>query len=202
MIPTVCPAYLPNVKYCAWIVQQQKIYFSGSTTYQKQTFRNRTEIYGANGKLKLTVPIRHTHGGVKSLDNEVCIAYDMDWQKQHWKSICAAYRSAPYFEFYEADLESFYQEKKVLLFDFNLSLLTRIMALLDLSFSYEIVRWNPDIQKRMDHLILAKSEEAENFETYTQVFGTKFGFIPNLSILDVLFNLGPNSGAYLKKVFE
>ena len=50
MIPTVCPAYLPNVKYCAWIVRQQKIYFSGSTTYQKQTFRNRTEIYGANGK--------------------------------------------------------------------------------------------------------------------------------------------------------
>jgi len=172
MIPTVCPAYLPNVKYCAWIVQQQKIYFSGSTTYHK------------------------------SLDKEVCIAYDMDWQKQHWKSICAAYRSAPYFEFYEADLESFYQEKKVLLFDFNLSLLTQIMALLDLSFSYEIVGWNPDKQKRMDHLILAKSQEAENFDTYTQVFGTKFGFIPNLSILDVLFNLGPNSGAYLKKVLE
>ena len=143
---------------------------------QKQTFRNRTEIYGANGKLKLTVPIHHTHGGVKSLDKEVCIAYDMDWQKQHWKSICAAYRSAPYFEFYEADLKSFYQEKKVLLFDFNLSLLTQIMALLDLSFSYEIVGWNPDKQKRMDHLILAKSQEAENFDTYTQVFGTKFGF--------------------------
>ena len=96
----------------------------------------------------------------------------------------------------------FYQEKKVLLFDFNLSLLNQIMALLDLSFSYEIVGWNPDTQKRMDHLILAKSQEAENFDTYTQVFGTKFGFIPNLSILDVLFNLGPNSGAYLKKVFE
>ncbi|MDA9852300.1 WbqC family protein, partial [Flavobacteriaceae bacterium] len=104
MIPIVCPAYLPNVQYCNWILQQQQIHFTGSTTYQKQTFRNRSEIYGANGKLKLTVPIRHTHGIQKSLDQEVSIAYDTDWQKQHWKSICAAYRSAPYFEFYEADL--------------------------------------------------------------------------------------------------
>jgi hypothetical protein len=199
MIPTVCPAYLPNVKYCAWIVQQQKIYFTGSTTYQKQTFRNRTEIYGANGKLKLTVPIRHTQGSAKPLDKEVSIAYDMDWQKQHWKSICAAYRSAPYFEFYEAGLEPYYQEQTASLFDFNLSLITQIMTLLEVSFYYEIVHWDPDQHERMDHLILAKSQEAENFETYTQVFGTKFGFIPNLSILDVLFNLGPNCASYLKR---
>jgi len=198
MIPIVCPAYLPNVQYCNWILQQQQIYFTGSTTYQKQTFRNRSEIYGANGKLKLTVPIRHTHGIQKSLDQEVSIAYDTDWQKQHWKSICAAYRSAPYFEFYEADLEPFYQEKIISLFEFNLKLLSQVMQLLEVSFTYKIVSWNPNVHKRMDHLIDAKQKVTTGFENYTQVFGTKFGFIPNLSILDVMFNLGPNTSSYLK----
>lgn len=198
MIPIVCPAYLPNVQYCNWILQQQQIHFTGSTTYQKQTFRNRSEIYGANGKLKLTVPIRHTHGIRKSLDQEVSIAYDTDWQKQHWKSICAAYRSAPYFEFYEADLEPFYQEKIISLFEFNLKLLSQVMQLLEVSFTYKIVSWNPNVHKRMDHLIDAKQKVTTGFENYTQVFGTKFGFIPNLSILDVMFNLGPNTSSYLK----
>lgn len=198
MIPIVCPAYLPNVQYCNWILQQQQIHFTGSTTYQKQTFRNRSEIYGANGKLKLTVPIRHTHGIQKSLDQEVSIAYDTDWQKQHWKSICAAYRSAPYFEFYEADLEPFYQEKIISLFEFNLKLLSQVMQLLEASFTYKIVSWNPNAHKRMDHLIDAKQKVTTGFENYTQVFGTKFGFIPNLSILDVMFNLGPNTSSYLK----
>ena len=198
MIPIVCPAYLPNVQHCNWILQQQQIHFTGSTTYQKQTFRNRSEIYGANGKLKLTVPIRHTHGIQKSLDQEVSIAYDTDWQKQHWKSICAAYRSAPYFEFYEADLEPFYQEKIISLFEFNLKLLSQVMQLLEVSFTYKIVSWNPNVHKRMDHLIDAKQKVTTGFENYTQVFGTKFGFIPNLSILDVMFNLGPNTSSYLK----
>jgi hypothetical protein len=198
MIPIVCPAYLPNVQYCNWILQQQQIHFTGSTTYQKQTFRNRSEIYGANGKLKLTVPIRHTHGIQKSLDQEVSIAYDTDWQKQHWKSICAAYRSAHYFEFYEADLEPFYQEKIISLFEFNLKLLSQVMQLLEVSFTYKIVSWNPNVHKRMDHLIDAKQKVTTGFENYTQVFGTKFGFIPNLSILDVMFNLGPNTSSYLK----
>lgn len=198
MIPIVCPAYLPNVQYCNWILQQQQIHFTGSTTYQKQTFRNRSEIYGANGKLKLTVPIRHTHGIQKSLDQEVSIAYDTDWQKQHWKSICAAYRSAPYFEFYEADLEPFYQEKIISLFEFNLKLLSQVMQLLEVSFTYKIVSLNPNVHKRMDHLIDAKQKVTTGFENYTQVFGTKFGFIPNLSILDVMFNLGPNTSSYLK----
>lgn len=198
MIPIVCPAYLPNVQYCNWILQQQQIHFTGSTTYQKQTFRNRSEIYGANGKLKLTVPIRHTHGIQKSLDQEVSIAYDTDWQKQHWKSICAAYRSAPYFEFYEADLEPFYQEKIISLFEFNLKLLSQVMQLLEVSFTYKIVSWNSNVHKRMDHLIDAKQKVTTGFENYTQVFGTKFGFIPNLSILDVMFNLGPNTSSYLK----
>ena len=196
----ICPTYLPNIENFSWMISQQKIHFYGGLNYQKQSFRNRAEIYGANGKLKLTIPIKHLHGGFRKLDKDVCIAYDIDWQKKHWKSICSAYRSSPYFEYYESELYPFFQKKQVALFHFNIILIEKLMLLIEHSFNYQIVNCSPNKLDILDSLISAKKVFKTEFKTYIQVFRNKYGFIPNLSILDVLFNLGPETKKYLNNV--
>ena len=111
MKQVLSPAYLPNIEYCSWLLHQKKVLFSETITYQKQSYRNRAEIYGANGKLKLIIPIKHTNGVRKTLEKEVLISYEQNWQIQHWKSLCYSYRSSPYFEFYEASIAPFYEKK-------------------------------------------------------------------------------------------
>ena len=198
MIPVICPVYLPNVYYCNWILNQPKVFFVVDSHYQKQTFRNRTEIYGANGKLKLTIPVENIKSQNHQKEKDVCIANEIQWQKQHWKSICSAYKSSPYFEFYEKDLEPFYEKKAIHLMAFNLNILLKIMELIQAQLNYEFVEWDENKHHRMDFLINAKKKLALKAKPYTQVFENKSGFIDNLSILDVVFNLGPKSSNYLK----
>ena len=102
----IAPTYLPNISYMAWLIKK-KIYFNLTDKYNKQTFRNRSEIYGANGKLILTIPIIHSKEKKLQLTKEVKIFDKINWQTNHWKSICSAYRSSPYFEFYEQDFFNF-----------------------------------------------------------------------------------------------
>ena len=197
MQAVICPAYLPNVPYFAWLCSQEFVNFVTDTNYQKQTFRNRTAIYGANGKLNLTIPISHTEKE-KIQENAVIISYEMNWQNNHWKSICSAYKSSPYFEFYEHDLALSFNEKTTTLFDFNIHLIEKIMLLMEHHFISQKVAWNPKKHKRLDLFLEAKNPPLLEQEVYTQVFMEKTGFLPNLSVLDVLFNLGPNCANYLK----
>ena len=118
MKQVLSPAYLPNIEYCSWLLYQKKVLFSETITYQKQSYRNRAEIYGANGKLKLIIPIKHRNGVRKTLEKEVLISYEQNWQIQHWKSLCYSYRSSPYFEFYEASIAPFYEKKTSIAFLF------------------------------------------------------------------------------------
>lgn len=197
MRAVICPAYLPNVAYFAYLTKQETSYFATDTHYQKQTFRNRSEIYGANGKLNLIIPIIHKKQTFQ-LDRDVEISYEINWQKEHWKSICSAYRSSPFFEYYEADLAPFFDKKTKSLFDLNLSLIEKIMMLLELPFSYQKISFHKEKDQRIDALLLAKKRPIIQQEKYIQVFDNKLGFIPNLSILDALFNLGPNCAFYIK----
>jgi hypothetical protein len=197
MRAVICPAYLPNVAYFAYLTKQETSYFATDTHYQKQTFRNRSEIYGANGKLNLIIPIIHKKQTFQ-LDQDVEISYEINWQKEHWKSICSAYRSSPFFEYYEADLDPFFDKKTKSLFDFNLSLIEKIMMLLELPYSFQKISFNKEKDQRIDELLLAKKRPVIQQEKYIQVFVSKLGFIPNLSILDALFNLGPNCAFYIK----
>ncbi len=197
MRAVICPAYIPNVAYFSYLSKQEKSYFVSDTHYQKQTFRNRTVIYGANGKLNLIIPIVHKKQPYQ-LESEVEISYEINWQKEHWKSICSAYRSSPYFEFYEADLAPFFNEKIISLYEFNLTLIEKIMFLLELPFSFESVLFDKENDLREDRLVLAKKIPPIIQEKYTQVFEDKAGFLSNLSVLDALFNLGPNCAYYVK----
>ncbi len=194
MIAGVCPAYLPNIHYMAWVVAQKKIAFVTHNHYQKQTFRNRTEIFGANGKLKLTVPIIHNKSQIRQIDDQVAIHYENGWQKNHWKSLEAAYRSSPFFEFYEDEFYPFYHQRIEKLMDFNISLIQKIMTLIGAEVETQKKEKGID---EISNLIIAKQDTVRENPRYHQVFESKHGFIHNLSVLDLLFNLGPQSHDYL-----
>lgn len=197
MLIGVCPAYLPNIHYMAWVVSQIEIVMVTNKPYQKQTFRNRTEIYGANGKLKLTIPIVHSKEKERQIDETVIIHYENSWQQKHWKSLENAYRSSPFFEFYEDDLYPFYHQKFEKLMDYNIELIKMVLHLLN---SEVKLLFNEETDDDFDDLIIAKHGLKKKTPIYQQVFQFKQGFISNLSILDLLFNLGPQSLEYLKKV--
>ena len=192
----VCPAYLPSIRYMAWIVAKKEVSFVLTNHYQKQTYRNRTEIYGANGKLKLTIPISYNKFQKNQLDSEVKIFNDSSWQRDHWKSLESAYRSSPFFEFYEDDLYPFFQRRHEKLMDLNIALIKKIFSLLEIVIKFK----KTNKVDEFSELICAKQKTIYKIPTYHQVFNSKYGFIGNLSILDLIFNVGPESNNYLKKL--
>lgn len=165
--------------------------------FPKQTYRNRTNIYGANGKLTLVIPINHS-GNRLYKDTE--ISYTENWQKQHWKSIQNAYQSSPYFEFYEDRFAKIYEKQEKFLFDFNLKALEILIKISKIDHKIEFTesyKSEPSALDLRTHFS-AKNITSEKFEKYYQIFAEKYGFIKDLSMCDLLFNLGPESLIYLK----
>jgi len=189
------PNYFPNIHQFTQIIKANNILFEVSDNYQKQTFRNRTYIYGANGKLGLFIPVIHTHKN-RELFKDVKISYDSNWMDLHLKSLQSAYRSSPYFEYFEDDFIKLYSEKEKFLADFNIKCIRLISSLLDLDLVYKIsgeyVEKTNDIIDLRD-LSNARKEKKIDTPKYIQVFESKHGYINNLSILDLLFSEGPNS---------
>ena len=197
MVAGVCPSYLPSIQYMACIVSQQEISFVTYNTYQKQTYRNRTEIYSPNGKLRLSIPIIHKKYNNRQLDMEVSIQYENNWQKDHWKSLEASYRSSPFFEFYEDDFYPFYHQKFEKLMDFNINLIQNILFLIGAEIS---ILLNEKPTKEFTDLIIAKPKKRKECPYYQQVFESKHGFLNDLSVLDLLFNMGPQTLDYLRQI--
>lgn len=185
------------------LVKYSSIYIEASENYQKQSHRNRQYIYGANGKLMLNIPVKHSKSRKRLKYKESCIENDFKWQSLHFKSLEAAYRTSPYFEFYEDDIEPLYIKKYENLFNFNLECFRSILRLLDLDLNIE---FNSEYHNKYDaiedkrYLIKAKNTAPITLKPYHQVFEDKFGYIENLSILDLLFNFGPESVSYLKSI--
>ena len=189
------PNYFPNIHQFTQIIKADNILFEVSDNYQKQTFRNRTYIYGANGKLGLFIPVIHTHKN-RELFKDVKISYDSNWMDLHLKSLQSAYRSSPYFEYFEDDFIKLYSEKEKFLADFNIKCIKLISNLLDLDLDYKIS--NEYVEKTNDIIDLrdlsnARKEKKIDTPKYIQVFESKHGYINNLSILDLIFSEGPNS---------
>jgi hypothetical protein len=189
------PNYFPNIHQFTQIIKADIILFEASDNYQKQTFRNRTYIYGANGKLGLFVPVIHTHNN-RELFKDVKISYDSNWMDLHLKSLQSAYRSSPYFEYFEDNFVKLYSEKEKFLVDFNIKCIKLISNLLDLNLNYKIS--NEYIEKTNDIIDLrglsnARKEKKIDTPKYIQVFESKHGYLNNLSIVDLVFSEGPNS---------
>lgn len=191
--------YFPSIASFIVLLKAEKVWFEAQDNYEKQTFRNRTYIYGANGKQALSIPVNYTQKN-RQFYKDVEISNSTPWQNIHRKSIESAYKSSPFFEFYEDELEPLFSEKARFLLDYNIKCFEVILNCLQLSIaSGNTAAFEKDSKDCLDFRSLTQvNTQVQNFESYTQVFSDKHGFINNLSILDLLFNEGPNSVNYLK----
>jgi hypothetical protein len=195
------PTYFPSTSHFAAIVQADKVTFEMEDNFQKQTNRNRTYIYSPNGIQLLNIPVKHSkiaHQKTKDIQ----IENDFDWQKQHFKSLEAAYRSSPFFEYFEDDLLPIFEKKHSFLMDLNLEVFDLITRCIRMKIEYSTTteyfhEINSDELTDFRFLANGKKDHSQ-FESYTQVFDDKFGFINNLSVLDVVFNEGKFALDYLK----
>lgn len=194
-------AYLAPVQYYTKLLRHSAgtAYIEGWDSYIKQTYRNRCVIADANGPLALTIPTEKTAEG-KCLMRDIRISDHGNWRHQHWNALEAAYRHTPFFQYYEDDFRPFYEKKIPFLYDFNLQLTELVCSLIGLKTTLEPTGGYvhiPDGMADFRTLITPKArwEEDTAFHpaAYYQVFKEKHGFIPNLSIVDLLFNMGPES---------
>ena len=195
------PTYFPSISHYVAMAQSEKIVFEMEDNFQKQTNRNRTYIYSPNGIQLLNIPVKHSKQ-IHQKTKDVKIETDFDWQKQHFKSLEAAYRSSPFFEFFEDDIRPLFEKKQTYLMDLNLETLAIVSKCLRMKLEYGTTTeyfHEVDSNVIMDLRRLANGKKDHSqFEPYTQVFEEKQGFLNNLSVLDVLFNEGKYALDYLK----
>ena len=190
-------AYLAPVEYYMQMYNSERVIIEKQCNYIKQTYRNRCVIASANGLQTLSIPI------IKPSSSHCCtkdirIAEHGNWQHLHWNAIVSAYNSTPFFEYYEDDFRPFYEKKQEFLFDFNQELMELVCSLLDItpnvSFSSQFITDIKPNELDLRELIHPKKEPyIKKHKPYYQVFENKFGFQSNLSIIDLLFNMGPEA---------
>ncbi|MGL2964318.1 WbqC family protein [Flavobacterium sp. RSB2_4_14] len=194
------PSYFPSISHFVAIAKSDLVTFEMDDNFQKQTNRNRMYIYSPNGIQLLNIPIKHSKEAYQKT-KDIKLETAFDWQKQHFKSLEAAYRTSPFFEYFEDDILPIFQKKHTFLMDLNFETMAIVSKCLGLEFDYnETTEYFHDVTDKKDlrHLVNGKKDTSV-FESYTQVFGEKHGYLNNLSILDLLFNEGRYSLDYLKK---
>jgi hypothetical protein len=193
------PTYFSPISQYQALLNSNSITFEVEDNYQKQTYRNRCYIYGANGKQLLNIPVTIPKSSKKTKSKDILIE-NSNWQKQHYKSLEAAYNHSPFFEFYKDDLRKIFSKKYTYLLDVNLDTFNFIMDALELFKEYTLSKTYEET-KLNDFRNLADSKKKVEISSipYIQMFDQKFGFLKNLSILDLLFMEGPNSINFLEK---
>ncbi len=201
----VFPAlYNAPINYYARLSEQSAVVLEQFDSYTRQTYRNRCRIMGPNGLITLSIPVIKEQGS-KTLMKDVRIDYDSHWNRIHWKSLVASYASSPFFEYFRDEFAPFYERKFTRLIDLNHRLMEHTLNLLGLKLPVRLSESFTRITSERDprHYIHPKKNQAvadPGFQpqAYRQVFADRFGFRSNLSILDLLFNLGPEALSYLQ----
>ena len=197
-------AYFPPIQYVTKLLSS--VIVEKFENYSKQSFRNRCVIYGANGPQTLVVPVKKTHGN-KTLIKDILIDYDTNWQTNHFRSIQSAYKSAPFYEYYIDDYLIFFEKKFKFLLDLNTQITKIICDHLSIDsvihFSKTFIHeFNPECDFRNTiHPKKRMFKPDKNFQPfkYIQVFEEKYGFVENLSVIDLIFNEGIESRTILNK---
>ena len=199
-------AYLAPVQYYTKFVVDQEIVIEQNDNYVKQTYRNRCSIVSANGPISLSIPVVHS-SSEKIMTKDIRIAEHGNWQHMHWNAIISAYNSTPFFEFYMDDFYPFFHKKINFLFDFNIELHSLLLKLLnvetpDIIFTEKYKTNFSDGELDMRETIHPKKDWKTDPDfhpsPYYQVFDQKYGFTENMSIIDLLFNMGNESLIVLK----
>lgn len=202
MIPLIELHYLPCVDYFAAISGSPEVLVERHENYVKQSYRNRCHLLTANGSASLTIPVIHNPG--KTTITDLKIDHNQKWLNIHWRTIQSAYGNAPFYEYYSDDLRDALFKKHKFLYDLSLDLLTLCLSWLKYpgtvkeTLAYEKEAGGDILDLRsVIHPKKAGSTMFHNHEPYNQVFGSMF--VPNLSLIDVIFCLGPDSRRYLEK---
>jgi hypothetical protein len=198
-------AYLAPVQYYTKFLCYKNIYIEVEENYQKQSYRNRCIILSANGPLSLTIPV--TKDSPKTKTKDIKIDNSLEWQKNHWTSIESAYSSSPFFEFFQDEFFHFYSRDYDFLLDFNAEIQDYILEQLEIEpgihHTQEFEKYPVDIDDYRDVIHPKKRMQKKDplFQPayYHQVFDEKYGFVENMSIIDLLFNEGPNAENILKQ---
>ena len=199
-------AYLPPVQYFAHLQSAEQVWIEQYDHYQKQTYRNRCVIAAPDGPLSLTVPIEKPNTQ-KAFMRDIRISDHGNWRHLHWNAIESAYNHTPFFEYYKDDFRPFYEKKFDFLVDYNEQLCLLVCQLIDIDTSFQrtesyIAEPSNTIIDLRD-AIHPKKEVMDDASfsavPYYQVFQERLGFLPNLSIIDLLFNMGPEAILVLQK---
>lgn len=190
------PAYFASIRQYMEILKGSDCRFEVWDNFERQTYRNRMYILGPNGKQMLNIPVVK-QGRIKT--SEVLIDYKYDWIDLHQKSLDTAYRSSPFYEFYREDILRVLNQKFDKLQNLQFAAHDWVMEALDEESTYtKTSEFTMEVSgKDYRELIKAKKEIIPDYPAYYQVFANRYGFTPNLSILDLLFNEGPSSARYL-----
>ena len=198
MVRLIEPTYFPPISHWKFI-KSKDLLWSINSRYNKQTLTNRTYIDSANGELMLTVPIKHSGKNQPRVLSDIKLDLSSDWKKNHFKSIKICYQSSPFYEFYEDDIISFFNLDFENLYDLNFKSIKMVCNWLKIKMPEDIYnkknKYDYKIQD-LTHLSNCKRTSYLKQKKYNQTFETKNGFINNLSVIDLIFNCGPNSIDY------
>ncbi len=197
LLSTAC---FPSIQYLSKLLQYNEVYIDQYENFNKQSYRNRYLILSANGPESMVVPVIKGRGK-KIKIKDLQIAYDTHWQRNHWRTLFSAYNNSPYFEYYKDDIFFIFEKRHQFLLEMNLQIHQALCNLLDIKYNLQLTTGFQEFPANGDNLREAfspkihKNREDAGFfpQKYTQVFSEKLEFVPNLSVLDLLFNEGPNS---------
>ena len=198
MVRLIEPTYFPPISHWKFI-KSKDLLWSINSRYNKQTLTNRTYIDSANGELMLTVPIKHSGKNQPRVLSDIKLDLSSDWKKNHFKSIKICYQSSPFYEFYEDDIISFFNLDFENLYDLNFKSIKMVCNWLKIQMPEDIYneknKYDYKIQD-LTHMSNCKRTSYLKQKKYNQTFETKNGFINDLSVIDLIFNCGPNSIDY------
>ena len=189
-------SYLGPVSYYSTLLKSEEIFIEAKEHFVKQSVRNRCVILSANGVQTLSIP-KERKSADKTLITNIRISNTQNWQKLHWQALISSYNSSPFFEYYKDNLEELYLIPQLNLFDFNIKLTETILSFLQ---TEKQIKFTSEFSDDFDGIDLRNHTfNNNNMENYEQVFADKIEFQPDLSVLDLLFNLGPETTSYLER---